>query len=126
MKNNINHLALLLLRLGFGGFLMTHGIPKISRLFEDPVKFVDPFGIGDTATLVLTIIGEVVAPIFIIVGFKTKWAAVPSAITMAVAAFVIHAKDNLRTKELALLYLIVFVVIMLAGSGKYAVDGRKR
>jgi len=125
MKNNINNLALLLLRVGFGGFLMRHGIPKISRLFEHPVKFTDPFGIGDTATLILAIIGEVVAPIFIIIGFKTKWATVPSAITMAVAAFVIHAKDDLGTKEHALLFLIAFVVIMLAGPGKYSIDSRK-
>ena len=125
MKTNFNDFALLLLRIGFGGFLMTHGIPKISRLFETPIKFTDPFGIGDTATLILTIIGEVVAPIFIIIGFKTKLAAIPSAITMAVAAFVIHSKDDLGTKEHALLYLIVFVTIMFVGAGKYSIDGRK-
>ena len=122
MKNNSSHLALLLLRLGFGGFLMTHGVPKIDRLFESPIKFTDVFGMGDTVTLILTLIGEVVAPIFIIIGYKTRWAAIPSAITMAVAAFVIHAKDDLGTKEHALLFLIVFVALMLAGPGKYSFD----
>ncbi|MGM5470219.1 DoxX family protein [Flavobacteriaceae bacterium LMO-SS05] len=125
MKNNFNNLALLILRLGFGGLLLTHGIPKINKLFESPIKFTDPFGVGDTATLILTLIGEVVAPIFIIIGFKTKWAAMPSALTMAVAAFVIHANDDLGTKELALLYLLGFIAIFLAGSGKYSVDGMK-
>ena len=124
MKTNFNDFALLLLRVGFGGFLMTHGIPKINGLFETPVKFVNLFGLGDTVSLVLAIIGEVVAPIFIIIGFKTKWAAIPSAITMAVAAFIIHAKDDLGTKEHALLFLIVFVAIMLTGAGKYSIDGR--
>ena len=122
MKNNYNNFALLILRIGFGGFLMTHGIPKIERLFESPIKFTDPFGIGDTATLILTIIGEVVAPIFIIIGYKTKLAAIPSAITMAVAAFVIHAKDDLGTKEHALLFLIAFIAIFLTGPGKYSLD----
>ena len=122
MKNNFNHLALLVLRIGFGGFMLTHGIPKIERLFESQVKFTDPFGIGEPATLILTIIGEVVAPIFIIIGYKTKLAAIPSAITMAVAAFVIHAKDDLGTKEHALLFLIAFIAIFLAGPGKYSVD----
>jgi len=101
---------------------MTHGIPKIDRLFESPIKFVNVFGMGDTITLILTLIGEVIAPIFIIIGYKTRWAAIPSAITMAVAAFVIHAKDNLGTKEHALLFLIAFVAIMLAGPGKYSLD----
>ncbi len=122
MKNNFNNLALLILRIGFGGFLMTHGIPKFNYLFESPIKFANPIGIGDTASLILTLIGEVVAPIFIILGFKTKWAAIPSAITMAVAAFVVHAKDDLATKEHALLFLIAFIVIFLTGAGKYSID----
>lgn len=122
MKNNFNHLALLILRIGFGGFMLTHGIPKINRLFDSPIKFADPFGIGDTPTLILALIGEVVAPIFIIIGFKTKLATIPSIITMAVAAFVIHAKDDLGTKEHALLFMFAFVAIFLAGAGKYSVD----
>ncbi|MFC4721656.1 DoxX family protein [Geojedonia litorea] len=126
MKSNSINLALLLLRLGFGGFMLTHGIPKISKLFESPIKFTDPIGIGDTASLILALIGEVVAPILIIIGFKTKLAAIPAAITMIVAAFVIHAEDNLRTKERAILFLIAFIVIFLAGAGKYSVDEIKR
>jgi len=124
MINNMNNLALLLLRVGFSGFLMTHGIPKISRLFETPIKFANPIGLGETTSLILTIIGEVIAPIFIIIGFKTKWATIPPAITMAVAAFVVHAKDDLGTKEHALLYMIAFIVIFLTGPGKYSVDYR--
>ena len=125
MKNNLNNLALLILRVGFGGFLLTHGIPKFKYLFESPIKFADPIGLGDTATLILALIGEVVAPIFIIIGFKTKWAAILSAITMAVAAFIVHAKDDLGTKEHALLFLIAFVVIFLTGAGNYSIDGRR-
>jgi putative oxidoreductase len=125
MKNNFNNLALLILRLGFGGFLLTHGIPKINYLFESPIKFANPIGLGDTTTLILALIGEVVAPIFIIIGFKTKLATIPSALTMAVAAFIVHAKDDLGTKEHALLFLIAFVVIFLSGAGKYSIDGRK-
>lgn len=102
--------------------MLTHGIPKINRLFDSPIKFADPFGIGDTPTLILALIGEVVAPIFIIIGFKTKLATIPSIITMAVAAFVIHAKDDLGTKEHALLFMFAFVAIFLAGAGKYSVD----
>ncbi|RIA09475.1 putative oxidoreductase [Flavobacteriaceae bacterium MAR_2010_72] len=125
MKSSSINLALLLLRLGFGGFMLTHGIPKINYLFQSPIKFTNPLGIGDTATLLLTLIGEVVAPILIIIGFKTKWATIPAAITMGVAAFVVHAKDSLSTKERALLFFIAFVVIFLAGPGKYSIDDRK-
>ena len=49
-------------------------------------------------SLILCLIREVLAPILIIVGFKTKWAVVPAVITMALATFVVHAKDHLSTK----------------------------
>lgn len=125
MKKNFTDLALFVLRLGFGGLMLTHGIPKINRL-SNAAEFPDPLGIGGMPSLILCLIGEVLAPILIIVGFKTKWAAIPAAITMAVAAFVIHAKDDLGTKEHALLYLIAFVVIFLAGAGKLSIDGMKK
>ncbi|WP_299116545.1 DoxX family protein [uncultured Winogradskyella sp.] len=124
MKKNYNDLALLILRLGFGGLMLTHGIPKINRL-SDPSGFPDPFGIGSMPTLILALIGEVLAPVLIIMGLKTKLAAVPAAITMAVAAFVVHANDPIGTKEKALLFLFAFVVIFLAGPGSFSIDGRK-
>ena len=48
---------------------------------------------------------------------------------MAVAAFMVHANDPLAKKELALLYLLIYVTLLVAGAGKYAVDsvfGKKR
>ncbi len=77
--------------------MLTHGIPKISML-SNPADFGDPIGFGATISLILALIGEVVAPIMLIIGFKTKWAAIPAAITMFVAAFVVHAKDDLGTR----------------------------
>ncbi|WP_242205473.1 DoxX family protein [Aestuariivivens insulae] len=121
MKKNFNDLALLILRVGFGGFMLTHGIPKISML-SNPSDFGDPIGVGATISLILALIGEVVAPMLLIIGFKTKWAAIPAAITMFVAAFIVHAKDDLATKEHAILFFIAFVVMFLAGAGKYSVD----
>jgi|SRR5690606_2959748 len=122
MKKNLTDLALLILRLGVSVLLLTHGIPKINMLFASPIKFADPIGIGEMPSLVLALIGEVVAPLLIIIGFKTKLAAIPAAITMGVAAFVVHANDNIATKEKALLFLICFVALMFAGAGKYSVD----
>ncbi|WP_338733632.1 DoxX family protein [Mangrovimonas cancribranchiae] len=124
MNKNFTDLALAILRIGFSGMMLTHGIPKISML-SDPSSFGDPLGVGPTVSLILTLIGEVVAPVMIIIGFKTKLAAIPAAITMAVAAFIVHASDPLKTKEMAILYLLAFVVIFLAGPGRLSIDGRK-
>ena len=102
--------------------MLTHGIPKISMLSDSPIEFADPIGVGPTISLILTLIGEVVAPILIIIGFKTKLAAIPAMITMFVAAFVVHISDPIGTKEKALLYLFAFLVIFLAGPGKFSID----
>ncbi|MFV0564778.1 MAG: DoxX family protein [Flavobacteriaceae bacterium] len=124
MTNKNFNLGLLILRLGFSGMMLTHGIPKISSLFESPIKFADPIGVGETTSLILALIGEVVAPVLVLIGFKTKWATIPVIITMAVDAFVVHANDPIGVKEKALLYLIGFVAIFFAGPGKYSVDGK--
>ena len=126
MKKNFTDLALLILRLGAGGLMLTHGIPKINMLFASPIQFADPIGVGETFSLIFALIGEVIAPILIIIGFKTKLAAIPSVITMAVAAFIVHANDDLATKEKAILYLICYVTVLLAGAGRYSVDGMKK
>lgn len=122
MNKNLTDLALAFLRISMSAMMLTHGIPKIERLFSSPIEFGDPIGVGPTLSLILALIGEVVAPIFIILGYKTKLAAIPAAITMFVAAFVVHLQDDFGTKEKALLYLIGFVVVFLAGPGKYAID----
>lgn len=106
--------------------MLTHGVPKISKLFETPIKFSDPIGLGETPSLILTLIGEVIAPIFIIIGFKTKIASVPAIITMFVAAFIIHLSDPIGKKEKAILYLMCFVVLFLTGAGKYSIDSFKK
>lgn len=124
MKHSLD-LGLLILRVGFSALMLTHGISKIPMLFKDPIKFADPIGLGEPISLILTLIGEVVAPVLIIIGYKTKWAAFPAAITMLVAAFVIHFNDALHKKEMALLYLIVFVTLIFTGAGKFSVDGIK-
>lgn len=124
MENSfINNLALLLVRLGFSAAMLTHGIPKMMKLFKGDFSFADPFGIGAGPSLGLAVFGEVVAPILIIVGLKTRLAAIPAAITMAVAAFMVHGDDPFAKQEKALLYLIAFVAIGLLGAGKFSVDG---
>lgn len=116
-------IGILLLRLGVGGLMLTHGIPKLLRLFgSDPIQFADPIGIGVEASLTLAVFSEVICSILIIVGLATKLASIPLIITMAVAFFIVHADDPFQRKELALFFLIVYIVLLFTGSGKYSLD----
>ena len=42
--------------------------------------------------------------------------------SMGVALFVVHANDPFAVKELALIYLSVFVLMFISGPGNYALD----
>jgi putative oxidoreductase len=115
-------LGLLILRVGISVLMLTHGYGKLQKLFIDPSDFGDPIGLGPAVSLILVVIGEFIAPLFIIVGYKTKLAAIPTVITMLVAIFVVHAADPIGTKEKALFYAVSFLAIAIAGAGKYSID----
>lgn len=115
-------IGLAILRILPSIFLLTHGWGKFNRLISGNFEFPDPIGIGASPSLFLAVIGEFVCPILIIIGFKTRWAAIPAAITMFVAAVIHHSADPFGTKEKALLFLVVFIVIFLLGPGRFSVD----
>jgi putative oxidoreductase len=123
----VNALGLLVLRAVPSGLMMTHGWPKLGRLLdqwgsEEGVKFFDFLGLGPEVSLILTVLAELVAPALMAVGWKTRWAALPAAFTMAVAAFVVHGGDPLGDKELALLYLVCFSAVAALGGGAWSLD----
>ena len=121
--SNIASSALLLLRMIVGIFMLTHGIGKFMMLVGDgPIRFVDPIGLGVTASLILVVFAEVFCSIFLIVGVATRLAVIPLLVTMLVAALITHASDPFAKKELPLLYAAIFIVIALAGAGKYSID----
>lgn len=128
MKESVlKNLALLVIRLGAGGMILTHGIPKIGRLLgEGPVKFADPFGLGPEISLALAIFAEVICAGLIILGFKTRLATIPLMCTMLTAAFYAHWNDPFGKKELPLLFFLVFLSILILGGGKYALDSLKK
>jgi len=123
MKNNLqSNIGLALLRIVPSAILLSHGIPKFQKLLNGNLEFADSLGIGAAPSLFLTMIGEFICPILIIIWFKTRWSAVYSAITMLIIGFVHHASDPFKVKEKALMFLVFFVVIMILGPGKYSLD----
>ncbi|WP_340158918.1 DoxX family protein [uncultured Maribacter sp.] len=125
MKNTLlKDIGLAFFRIAVSAMMLTHGLPKFQKLISGDFQFADPFGIGATPSLFLAVIGEFVCPILIIIGFKTRLAAIPPAITMAVAAFVAHGTDDFSTKEKAVFYLVAFITISLLGPGKFGIDKR--
>ena len=121
---NTSDIGKLILRVSFSLLMLTHGWGKLNRLFADEVKFGDPLGIGSVPTLILAVLAEFIAPILIIIGFKTKWISLLPIATMIVAVLIVHVSDPFKRQELALLYLVGFAAIALIGPGKYSIDKR--
>ena len=116
-------LGLLIARVVIAALMLTHGIPKLQMLLSgEPVKFMSVLGMSPELSLGLTVFAEVICSVFLLVGFATRLAAIPLIITMLVAAFLIHAADPIAIKEPSLHYLLVYVLLLLAGSGKYSMD----
>ena len=92
------------------------------KLFSENPSFSNPIGIGEIPTLILAVFAEFIAPIFIIIGYKTKFFSIFPIATMIVAGFIVHFDDPFPRKEKALLYLAGFIVIFLMGAGKYSTD----
>ena len=121
----MNNIALLILRVVFAGsMLYGHGLSKFNKLIQGDFSFANPLGIGEAPTLFLAVFSEFLAPIFIIIGYKTKFFSFFPAATMFVAAFIVHMAggDPFGRIEKPLLFLVGFIVIMMMGPGKYSID----
>lgn len=117
-------LGALFLRLIGGGFMVySHGSGKFSLFFADkPIEFIDPVGLGETATLAIVVFAEAVCAVMVLIGLLTRWATIPLLCTMLCAAFVAHGADDFGKKELALIYLFIYLIILLIGPGRFSID----
>lgn len=117
-------IAILILRIGFAGFLLTHGFGKLQSFLDGDHDFPDPMHVSPIVSQVMAIFSEFFCSILLIMGLLTRPVAAILVVCMAVIAFIVHRPDPLGDKEHALLFLIAFVVILLTGSGKYSIDAR--
>lgn len=117
----------LILRMMLGGMMLFHGIDKALH----GVAFIKGMLKVHHLPEVLVYgvyVGEILAPIFLIIGWHSRvWAGV-IAINMAIAIYLTHMGSFVKlgahgawALETPMFYLLSAVVIMFVGSGKYAV-----
>lgn len=117
--------GLLLLRL-FSLFLMYYGYDKAINFAEKASYWPDPFHIGGSASLSLTIFAELICPLFIVLGLFTRLALLPAIVNMIFAILIGHVGQPFIEREHAFSFLIPFVVLFLTGPGKYSVDALRK
>ena len=113
---------LLILRLLFGVLLMWHGLTKMSNFESLVATFPNPLGLGSRFSLYMIIFVEVFCSVGVIFGAFYRLALIPMIFSMCVAFVVVHRGQPFAAKELAFIYLVVFVVLFAMGAGKYSLD----
>lgn len=102
--------------------MLTHGLGKVAKFALLSQHFPDPLGLGSFLSLSLAISAEVGAACLIVLGFLTRLATLPLGFTMFVAGILVHGVDPLSKKELALLYLFIYLSLALTGPGQFSLD----
>lgn len=122
-NSKCDDLAITLLRVFIGlAMAFSHGLGKLPPS-EQLVGGVASMGLPAPEFFAWCAgLAEFVGGLFIAVGFLTRPAAAFLFITMAGAAFVVHAADPFGVKELAFIYLIASLFFILKGAGRWSVD----
>jgi putative oxidoreductase len=122
--------ALLILRLVLGITVLLHGIAKLP---PPPAPIVDMLAKANLPSALAwgVYLGEIVAPILLIVGVWTRLAAIVIAINMVVAVLIAHAGDLFSLApqggyalELQAMFLFTAVALAMTGAGRFSVGGR--
>ena len=127
MRKN-NDLGLLILRITIGVLMLLHGIPKLSAgldfiksmLVEKGLPAFIAYGV---------LIGEILAPIAILIGFRTRIAAAVYAFNCLVAILLVHSSEIFSmgehggwALELLGLYLFGSLALFFTGGGNIAIS----
>lgn len=121
-KNTVG-VVLLIARLVTALLMINHGYPKLTKLLAGgEIQFADPLGVGATFSLILTVFAEFLCSILIGLGLFTRLATIPLMITMFVAAFIVHGADPIGRKELAIMYLALYLMLFVFEGGKFSLD----
>ena len=124
MSDNI---AKLIMRVMIGGMMLFHGVHKALHGIGFIKTLVKAQGLPEVLAYGVYV-GEILAPLFLIIGWKSRFWAGVIAVNMAVAIYLTHMGSFFKlgahgawAMELPMFYLLGSIVIILLGSGKYAI-----
>ncbi len=122
-------LGKLVLRLTLGVLLLLHGVDKISTGAASILGLMTRTGLPP-ALGYLVYVGEILAPLLLIVGLWTRPAALVVAVNMIVAVLLVHraqlgefTRNGGWALELQGFYFFTAVAIALLGAGRFSVGG---
>jgi len=132
MKNAKQNIGLLILRLTIGGLMLFHGYDKLIHGIDGIVNLVNATGLPEFLAYTVYL-GELIAPLFLIAGYRTRLASLFIVATMVVAILLAHSNDIFKlgefgnwALELNGLYLFGSLSIFFLGGGKIALSSSNK
>jgi putative oxidoreductase len=129
-QNTQNDFGRLILRVVLGLLILLHGIAKLRGGMGGIVGLVESHGLPGVLGYGV-LIGEVLAPLMLIVGFYARIGALLVAANMLFAFALVHMGDigHLNEQggwalELQGMFLFTAIALALLGPGRYSVNGR--
>jgi putative oxidoreductase len=124
-RDLVNSIGLLVLRLGAGGLLFCgHGWGKLMNAGVKASGFPDPIGLGPVPSFWLVVFAEVFCAGLVMVGLLTRLSTLPILGFLAVAGFIHHAHDPWPKRELAFVFAVPFLGLLLTGPGRFSLDAQ--
>ncbi len=118
--------AMLLLRVGAGILIFSHGYQKLVNYDSIRGKFLNFLGLGSEFSLVLIIFAECLCAILLALGLFTRLAVIPLIIGMFVAMSRAHNFQIFDDAEKPALFFLAFLTILFLGPGRMSIDGMIR
>lgn len=125
---NLTDTGKLVLRLVTGGLMLFHGVDKLLHGLDHIRADLAAAGLP-TALAHGVYVGEIVAPLCIILGLWTRLSAVVYAGSVAFAVATVHGRDFARlaptgawAAELWVFYIVCPLAIALLGGGRFSLD----
>lgn len=105
---------------------LKHGLEKLTGYSTMVQHFPNPLHIGAHASLAFALLSDGICSLLVLVGFATRPAAAVILINLLTAFFFVHHAALLTNShvELVWVYIGAFAAILLAGPGRFSIDGR--
>lgn len=121
-------IGILIMRLSVGLLMLFHGVAKI--MHPGSLDFISNMLSNNGLPAILAYgvyVGEVLAPLLVVAGFRARIAAIIIVINMLFAILLAHSDDMFSLTrqggwmvELQMFYLLGALAIVFTGSGRYA------
>ena len=131
MERTLEDVGKLILRVGFAGLLLFHGIHKLLHGVDPIMDLLEAHGFPRLMAYG-TLVGEIVAPVLVLVGKFTRLAAAVMALTMVTAGYLAF-RDKLLTLtpvgawalEPVAVFFLGSLAICFLGAGRFSLSRGK-